>query len=88
MNRDYSCTQPGAKLLFFADETPEELFVRYEPAKGQRIHQQIFGPGEVLVKSVKARGNQLTVKVIDYVGTRKPRGWKDEEAVRGKLMNV
>lgn len=88
MNRDYSCTQPAARLLFFSDETPAELFVRYEPAKGQRIHQQIFMPEEVLVKSVKARGNQLTVKVIDYIGTHKPRGWKDDEAVRGKLMNV
>ena len=88
MNRDYSCTLPEAKLLFFSDETPPELYVRYEPAKGQRIHQQVFVPEEVMVKSVKARGNQLTVKVINFIGIHKPRGWKDDEAVRGKLMNT
>jgi topoisomerase IV subunit A len=86
MNKEYLCTLPGAKLWLFADETPEEIYVKYAPAKGQRIHQQIFRPSEVRIKGVSARGNQMSMKQVVSVGTRKPRGWIDKEAVRGTFM--
>jgi topoisomerase-4 subunit A len=79
MNKEYTCTADGAEVLLFTDANPEKLFVKYKPAKGQRIHQQEFSLHDIPVKSVKARGNQVTVKKIAKISTTQPRGW-DENA--------
>jgi len=87
MNKEYQCAPPGARVhLFTADKAPE-IFVKYAPAKGQRIHQQIFRSDDVLVKNVKARGQQMTLKEIQSVSVRKPRDWDEaESSPRGALM--
>ena len=37
-NKEYSCTPEGAsKILFFADDDPPVLYVKYAPRKGQQI---------------------------------------------------
>ena len=59
--------------------------MKYKPAKGQRVNQQLFVPGEVLVKGVTARGKQMTSKGIKAITDEKPRGW-DDEAVKGTLF--
>jgi topoisomerase-4 subunit A len=75
MNREYSCTLPGSTLLLLTADTPKDIYVRYKPAKGQRIHQQVFHTNSIPVKGVKARGHQITVKRVAAVHTEKPRGW-------------
>ena len=87
LNKEYSCTTPRSKVLLFLDRTPEEIYVRYEPAKGQRIHQQVFLPQELPVKGVKARGSMLSIKKVSTIGTRKPRNWDEaQKSPRGALF--
>lgn len=83
LNKEYLCTLEGAKILLLEEGTPEVLYLRYNPAKGQRIHQQSFRPEQVPVKSVKSRGNQLTSKSVARITSRKPSWWDESSAVSG-----
>ncbi len=75
LNKEYTCLPEKSKLLFFEADTPAELYIRYKPAPHQKINQQTCKPEEVAVKSVKAQGNQLTIKEIASVTSRPTRGW-------------
>ncbi len=77
MNRDYNCASRGGKIHVFSDSDVDDVYVKYSPAKAQRIHQQVFSPSQVPVKGVKARGNQMTGKKISRLSLSKPRGWGD-----------
>lgn len=79
LNRDYRCAPEKSKIILFREDTPEALFVKYKPAKAQRIHQQKFNPAEVREKRVKAKGVQLSVKSIARIATEKPRWWRDQD---------
>ena len=85
INREYTCIPEGAELLLFDHESPEELYVKYKKVKRQRVHQQTFHPGKLTVKSVKSRGNQMTVKTIRSISTKKPRNW-DKNDEDGQLF--
>ena len=86
-NKDYRLCPEGAKILLLQEGVPETLYVKYKPAKSQRIHQQIFVPSEVAVKGVSARGNQMTSKDIEKLAAEKPRWWQDDEdAPKGMLV--
>ena len=76
-NKDYLCAPEGAEVLFFSDADIPDLYVRYKPAKNQKINQQIFKLGDVLVKGVQSRGNSITTKQIDKItaGPGQPRWW-------------
>ena len=87
MNRDYNCAAAGAKIHHYSDKDVDQVFVKYAPAKAQRIHQQVFSPSQVPVKGVKARGNQMTGKKIAKMSTSKPRWWNDDaEDPKGVLL--
>ena len=79
MHKEYLCTLPEAKVLFFSDENPEQLYVVFAPAKSQRINQQIFHPRDAEVKGAQARGVQMTVKEVKSVTATKPRNWDEKE---------
>ena len=82
MNREYYMSQgEKSKLQLLADGTPDAIFVKYQPAKNQRIQQQKFKPTDIAVKGVKSRGNRMTTKSIKYIGTEPGRWWdKNDEA--------
>ncbi len=87
MNRDYLLGPKGSKILLLQEGCPEEIYLRYRPAKGQRIHQQMFKTKDLLVKGAKARGNRLTTKSVQYIDTRPGRWWRtDEESPQGVLL--
>ncbi|MBN2301996.1 MAG: DNA topoisomerase IV subunit A [Lentisphaerae bacterium] len=87
LNKDYFCTLENAKILYLQEGTPDEIYVKYKLSKGQRIHQQIFKPGDTPVKSAKARGNQMTSKSIAKIATKKPRWWQENaNSPRGVFM--
>jgi hypothetical protein len=87
LNRDYRLAPEGAKVLLLQEGTPDSVFVKYKPSKGQRIHQQEFHPGDMPVKGVKARGNQMTAKKIARIATTQPRWWKSADATpKGRLI--
>jgi topoisomerase IV subunit A len=89
MNRDYLCAPEKSRIVYYSDQSPEQLFVKYAPAKNLRIKQQIFSTKDALQKGVKARGNQLSVKVIKSITDTKPRGWDDsDDAPQGAMMSI
>ncbi len=79
-NKEYHLAPENSKLILFEEGVPEAVYVKYKPAKAQRIHQQMFSPGEVLVKGVSAKGIQMTSKDISKIATKKPGWWDDNEA--------
>jgi topoisomerase-4 subunit A len=80
MNREYFLSQgEKSKLQLLIDGTPEGIYVKYRPAKGQRIHQQRFNPSDIAVKSVKSRGNRMTTKSIKYIGDEPGRWWDQND---------
>jgi topoisomerase-4 subunit A len=84
LNKEYFCIPPKSKILFFAPDTPEQLFIRYKPAPHQKIHQQTCKPGDVEVKGPKTRGRQISIKEVGAIDRKPPRGW-DSEAATPKL---
>lgn len=87
LNKEYTCTTNEAQVLIFEDTNPSEIYVKYKPAKGQRIHQQVFSPTDIPVKGAKARGNQMTAKRIARISTKQERWWKSgDDNLRGHLL--
>ena len=86
MNRDYHYTPKDSQLLLCQLGTPESIYVKYKPVKGLRIHQQEFKPEQVLIKGVKAKGIQMTSRIIDRIDTKLGRWWdKKIRSPRGFL---
>jgi topoisomerase-4 subunit A len=75
MNRDYNYIPRSAQLQLCTLGTPESIYVKYQPGKGLRILQQEFKPEQIHIKGVKAKGRQMTSKVIARIDTRTGRWW-------------
>ena len=90
MNRDYNLMPTPAEIRLFAEGTPKTIWIKYKPAKGQRILQKVFSPeDEVAVKGVKAKGKQVTSKPIQYISDSDtpPRFWDADAATdKGRLF--
>lgn len=89
MNREYYMTQgEKSKLQLLVEGTPENIYVKYNMAKGQRIHQQRFDPASIAVKGAKTRGNRMTTKSIKYIGAEPGRWWDQnaDDAPDGVLL--
>ena len=90
-NKEYRLAPEKSKVLYFKDGLPERMYVKFKPAKSQRIHQQIFElgappTGEVegeglAVRGASSRGRQMTSKAIARLATEKPAWWDDSEEV-------
>ena len=78
-NKEYRLAPEKSKLLLLEEGTPDSVYVKYKPAKSQRIHQQEFTPSEVICKGVSAKGIQMTSKDISRITTKKPSWWDDSE---------
>jgi topoisomerase-4 subunit A len=85
LNKAYSCIPEKSRILFFAPETPKQLYVRFKPAPHQKISQQTCDPNEIEVKNAKTRGRQLSIKDISSVTAEPTRGW-DEKAPTTKII--
>ncbi len=88
-NKDYFCIPEGetGKVLFFADNQPGTLYVKYAPRKGQQIHQQEFDPKKIAVRTPKTRGIQITTKRVTEIETQKPRNWDAKAGPKGALLD-
>jgi len=87
MNRDYNYIPEKAQLQLCKFGTPGSIYVKYKPAKGLRIHQQEFEPEQILIKGVKAKGRQMTSKIIDRIDTSTGRWWnKKLRSPKGLLI--
>ena len=98
-NKEYRLAPEKSKVLFFADGCPEKLYVKFKPAKNQKIHQMLFQPLELVdkgagekrpvveVRGASARGIQLTTKAIARIASTKGAWWDDAEAAaKGVLL--
>jgi len=87
LNKEYACTPPKSRLLFFAPDTPETLYIRYKPAPYQRIHQQTCKPAELEVRGPKSRGRLLSIKEVASITAEPTRAW-DPQATTTQLRFV
>ena len=57
-NKDYRLApeKPKSRLLFFQEGCPDTLYVKFKPAKNQKIHQQHFLPKEQTKRMNPATG--------------------------------
>ena len=98
-NKEYRLAPEKSKVLFFDEGCPEKLYVKFKPAKNQKIHQMLFQPLEpvdkgagekkplVEIRGATARGIQLTTKPIARVSATKGSWWNDDEAAaKGVLL--
>lgn len=85
LNKIYHCIPPKSKILFFEPGTPAEIYVKYKPAPYQKVNQQLANPSQVLVKGVKSRGIQLSIKEVSSINSKPPRGW-DPDAPTTRLQ--
>ncbi len=98
-NKEYRLAPEKSKVLFFAEGCPEKLYVKFKPAKNQKIHQMLFQPLELVdkgagekrpvveVRGASARGIQLTTKAIARIASAKGSWWDDSEAAaKGVLL--
>jgi topoisomerase IV subunit A len=70
MNRDYSCTQEGAKIKFITDRAVNELRLKYRHAKGTRVDEHTVAMKDIQVRGPKSRGNQVTKRTVTSVNSR------------------
>lgn len=75
LNRDYCCTPPNSDVLLLEAGEPEQVYVKYKKAKNQKIHRQAFPTKKQILKGVKAKGAQITVKKIESISSTKPKHW-------------
>jgi topoisomerase-4 subunit A len=85
LNKAYLCIPDKSRILFFAEETPKVLYVRYKPAPHQKINQQTCDPSKIEIKSPKTRGRQISIKDISSVTADPTRGW-DEKAATTEIV--
>ncbi len=86
-NKDYRLAPEKSRVLHLQEGAPPAIYLKYKPAKGQRIHQQVFDPAEVMVKGVAARGIQMTSKDVSRLATEKPKWWEDDQnSPKGVLL--
>ena len=65
-NKDYRLApeKPKSKILFFQEGCPETIYVKYKPAKNQRIHQQHFLPREQVTRTNTETGKPEKQDVV------------------------
>jgi len=79
-NKDYHLAPEKSTVSLLEEGTPDTIYIKYKPSKGQKIHQQVFTPAEALLKGVSTKGQRMTSKGIARIATAKPRWWEDSEA--------
>lgn len=98
-NKDYRLAPEKSKIAYFAAGCPERFYVKFKPAKNQKIHQMTFDPLETVdkgggekravveVRGPSARGIQLTTKAIARISPTKGAWWDDgESSTKGVLL--
>lgn len=87
-NRESRFAPKGAKILFFADDDPKSLYVRYVEDERIKIRQQKFSVTRQPVRGRDVNGLVLTANRIEYVGSAKARDWDDSlDGPPGKFID-
>ncbi len=87
MNKEYNLIPEDSTIIFFCKGTPEAIYVKFKPAKAQRITQQVFDPSEVRLSSASSKGVRMTPKPIERIDTKKGAWWQESEgSTKGSLF--
>jgi topoisomerase-4 subunit A len=76
-NRESRIVPRGSNILFFADDNPPALYLRYAADPRIKIRQQRFAVERQAVGGRDARGFVLTANTVEYVGSEKAPDWND-----------
>ena len=65
-NKEYRLApeKPKSKLIFFQEGCPDTIYVKFKPAKGQKIHQQYYMPKEQTKRINQATGKPESQDVV------------------------
>lgn len=78
-NKDYDlCPKGKNKVILFEEAGADQVFVKFLPVKNQRVHQLLLNVKDYQVKGAKTKGNQITMKKVNNIGSKKPRNWDDD----------
>ena len=66
-NKEYRLApeKPKSKILLFTEGCGETLYVKYKPAKGQKIHQQFFRPTDLVDRVSRETGKAEKKPVVE-----------------------
>ena len=81
-NKEYSLIPEKGKILILEEGEPEKIYLKFKPAKGQRVHQMEVEVKPLEIRGAKTWGNQVSFKAIESASVKKPREW-DENASSG-----
>ena len=63
-NKEYRLAPVKSKVLFFQEGCPDTVYVKYKPAKNQKIHQQYFLPKEQVKRTNSDTGKLENQDVV------------------------
>lgn len=78
-NKEYRLAPPKSKVLLLQEGRPERIYVKFRPAKNQRVHQAYYDTADLQLRSASARGLQLTTKSVARISTTKPSWWSGSD---------
>ena len=66
-NKEYRLApeKPKSKIILFTEGCGETLYVKYKPAKGQKIHQQFFRPTDPVARVSRETGQSEKKPVVE-----------------------
>ena len=69
-NKDYRLApeKPKSRIIFFAEGCPDTIYVKFKPAKGQKIHQQYYLPKEQVERINRETGQTEMKDVVEIRG--------------------
>ena len=69
-NKEYRLApeKPKSKILFFQEGCPDKIYVKFKPAKNQRIHQQFYLPKEQVTRINRDTGKNEKKDVVEIRG--------------------
>ncbi len=69
-NKDYRLApeKPKCRIVFFTEGCPDTIFVKFKPAKGQKIHQQYYMPKEQVERVNRETGKTEMKDVVEIRG--------------------
>ena len=69
-NKEYRLTpeKPKCRIVFFTEGCPDTIYVKFKPAKGQKIHQQYYLPKEQVERTNRETGETEMKDVVEIRG--------------------
>ena len=69
-NKDYRLApeKPKSRIIFFVEGCPDTIYVKFKPAKGQKIHQQYYLPKEQVGRINRETGQTEQKDVVEIRG--------------------